>query len=75
MNNSNKVICDLLAVNDIDLYNKDSDNRNCFDYASAMGNDIFNYIIKMINTKSNQNKKLLYIIVLTLRLIIINNLM
>ena len=62
MNNSSKVLIDLILLEDIDLYNKDSDNRDCFEYAEAMGNEKFDEIIKTKNTKNNKLKRALYII-------------
>jgi hypothetical protein len=62
MNNSSKVLIDLILLEDIDLYNKDSDNRDCFEYAEAMGNEKFDEIIKTKNTRNNKLKRALYII-------------
>ena len=47
MNNSNKVIKDLILLENIDLYNNDVDNRDCFDYAEAMKNETFDEMIKL----------------------------
>ena len=62
MNNSSKVLIDLILLEDIDLYNKDSDNRDCFEYAEAMGNEKFDEIIKTKNNRNNKLKRALYII-------------
>ena len=61
MNDSCKVITDLILLNDINLYNKDSDERDCFDYADAMANEKFNDIIEIKNTELNKYKRFLYI--------------
>ena len=66
MNNSNKVINDLILLDIIDLYNKDYDNRDCFEYADSMGNEKFDEIIKIKNTKFNKCKRFTNIIVLFL---------
>ena len=66
MNNSNKVINDLILLDKIDLYNKDYDNRDCFDYADSMGNEKFREIIKIKNTKFNKCKRFINIIFLFL---------
>ena len=57
MNNSNKVINDLMLLDAIDLYNKDYDNRDCFEYADSMGNEKFIEITKIKNTKFNKCKR------------------
>ena len=66
MNNSNKVINDLVLLDIIDLYSKDYDNKNCFDYADSMGNEKFNEIIKIKNTKFNKFKRYINITLLFL---------
>ena len=66
MNNSNKVLNDLVLLKNINLYNKDFDNRDCFDYAEAMNNENFNDIIKLKNTKINILKRFICIILLIL---------
>ena len=64
MNNSNKAIKELILLKNIDLYNKDVDNRDSFDYAEAMKNENFNEILKIKNTKFNIFKRLLYLILI-----------
>ena len=64
MNNSNKVLVDLILLNNIDLYNKDNDDRDCFDYADAMGNEKFDEIIKTKNSNINICQRVSYIILL-----------
>ena len=66
MNNSNKVLNDLLLLDEIDLCIKDYDNRDCFDYAKAMGNEKFKEILNIKNTKFNKFKRIIYIIILIL---------
>ena len=53
MNNSNKAVYELVLLKNIDLDNKDVDNRNCFDYADSMANDKFKEILKIRNSKYN----------------------
>ena len=71
MNNSNKVLNDLILLDNIDLYNKDYDNRDCFDYAKAMNNEKFQEILSIKNTKFNKFKRFLYITILILYNILI----
>ena len=66
MNNSNKVLNDLVLLKNINLYNKDFNNRNCFDYVEAMNNENFGDIIKLKNTKINILKRFIYIFLLIL---------
>ena len=66
MNNSNKVIKDLILLENIDLYNNDVDKRDCFDYAEAMKNETFDEVINLKNTKFNIFKRFLYIILIIL---------
>jgi hypothetical protein len=71
MNNSNKVLNDLILLDNIDLYNKDYDNRDCFDYAKAMNNEKFQEILSIKNTKFNIFKRFIYITILILYNILI----
>ena len=66
MNNSNKALNDLLLLDNIDLCNKDYDNRDCYDYADAMNNEKFKEILSIKNTKFNKIKRFIYIILLVL---------
>jgi ankyrin repeat protein len=61
MNNSNKAIFDIMLLNDIDLYNKDVNDRDCFDYADSMNNETFREALKIKNTKCNSFKKFIKI--------------
>ena len=64
MNNSNKAVFELTLLDNIDLYNKDMDNRDCFDYADFMNNENFSEILKIKNTKFNNFKRFIKIILL-----------
>ena len=64
MNNSNKVIFDLALLDNIDLNSEDNEGRNCYDYAKAMNNKLFDDIIQMKNFKSNIMKRIIFILLL-----------
>ena len=66
MNSSNKVILDLVLLDNVDLTIKDNEGRNCYDYAIAMNNKTFDNIIKLKNYKSNIIKRIIFITTLIL---------
>ena len=64
MNNSHKVIPQLALLNDIDLNEMDDEKRNCYDYSKAMNNESFENIMKLKNFKSNNVKRIIFILLL-----------
>ena len=64
MNNSHKVIPQLALLNDIDLNETDDEKRNCYDYSKAMNNESFENIMKLKNFKSNNTKRIIFILLL-----------
>ena len=64
MNNSHKVIPQLALLNDIDLNEMDDEKRNCYDYSKAMNNESFENIMKLKNFKSNNTKRIIFILLL-----------
>ena len=71
MNNSNKAIYELVLLKNIDLDNKDADNRDCFDYADSMANEQFKELLKIKNSKCNIFKRFIKIFLLIIYNILI----
>ena len=71
MNNSNKAIYELVLLKNIDLDNKDADNRDCFDYADSMANEQFKELLKIKNSKCNIFKRFIKLVLLIIYNILI----
>ncbi len=71
MNNSNKAIFELMLLDDINLYNKDANDRDCYDYAESMDNEKFRETLKIKNSGCNCFTRFLKIFILLLHNVLI----
>ena len=71
MNNSNKAIFELMLLDDINLYNKDANDRDCYDYAESMDNEKFRETLKIKNSGCNCFTRFLKIFILLIHNVLI----